>query len=213
MLNTFQFRAYPNMEQQNIFSQHFGCVRKVYNLFLGEHKQAYEAEKTPWNRYMYQAKLPELKQQFPYLKDINSQSLQVAVQNLDKGYKSFFAQRANYPRFKSKHHKQSFCVPQNAKIDFDNGLVFIPKLKTGIRCKLHRKFEGTIKQATITKTQNGEYYISITMEQPDVVEQMQQTLDAATAIGIDVGLLSFLTLDTPASMYLYYHDKAKMSIF
>lgn len=194
MLSAYEYRAYPSMGQRNVFSQHFGCVRKVYNLFLGEHKQAYETEKTPWNRYMYQAKLPELKQQFPYLKDINSQSLQVAVQNLDKGYKSFFARRAKHPRFKSKHHKQSFCVPQNTKVDFERGLVFIPKLKTGIRCKLHRKFEGIIKQATISMTQGGEYYISILVETPDIVEQMQQTLDAATAIGIDVGLLSFLTL-------------------
>ena len=194
MLKAFEYRLCPNAKHRDAFAQHFGCVRKVYNHFLGEHKKAYEAEKTSWNFYEYKRKLPTLKQELLYLKDVNSQSLQAAVQNLDKGYKSFFAKRTGYPKFKSRHHKQSFCVPQNTKVDFEQGLVFIPKLKTGIKCKFHRRFEGTIKQSTISKTQNGEYYISITVEEPDTVQKMQQTLDAATAIGIDVGLLSFLTL-------------------
>lgn len=190
----YQFRLCPNAMHEEFFAQHFGCTRKVYNHVLGKHKQAYKDTQKAWNFYEYKRELPELKVQFPYLKDINSQSLQAAVQNLDKAYKSFFARTAKHPRFKSKHRKQSFCVPQNTKVDFDRGLVFIPKLKTGIKCRFHRRFEGTIKQATITKTQNGEYYISITVEEPDIVHKMQQTLDAATAIGIDVGLLSFLTL-------------------
>jgi putative transposase len=194
MLNTYQFRAYPNTGHKEFIAQHFGCTRKVYNHFLGKHEQDYKDSQKPWNFYEYKRELPVLKEQFPFLKDVNSQSLQAAVQNLDKAYKSFFARRAKHPRFKSKHHRQSFCVPQNTKVDFERGLVFIPKLKTGIRCKFHRRFEGTIKQTTLTKTQNGEYYISITVEEPDTVQKMQHTLDEAKAVGIDVGLLSFLTL-------------------
>jgi len=194
MLNTYQFRAYPNTGHKEFIAQHFGCTRKVYNHFLGEHEQDYKDSQKPWNFYEYKRELPALKEQFPFLKEVNSQSLQAAVQNLDRAYKSFFARRTKYPRFKSKHHKQSFCVPQNTKVDFDNGLVFIPKLKTGIKCRFHRRFEGTIKQTTITKTQNGEYYISITVEEPDTIQKMQHTLDEAKAVGIDVGLLSFLTL-------------------
>lgn len=190
---SYKYRLYPNKAQKEFLAQHFGCVRKIYNHFLSESGSDYQNYDQPWNRYRYQRQLPALKQQFAYLSDVNSQSLQVSLQNLDKAFKAFFKKRADYPQFKSKHYEQSFCIPQSTTVDFEAKTIFIPKLKTGIRCELHRAFEGQIKSSTITKNCQGQYYISITVER-DIEQEIVSTLDAAKAIGIDVGLESFLTM-------------------
>ena len=194
ILLAYKYRLYPNKKQKINFAQHFGCVRMIYNYFLNKQKQAYQTTKAPWNRFFYQAQIPELKKQLPYLKNVNSQSLQFSVQNLDKAYKNFFRHQMGEPCFKLKHHEQSFCVPQNVKVDFQKKQIFIPKLQTGINCKIHRIFNGEIKQATVIKTKTEKYYISIVVEQPDIAECLRVKLNEMPAIGIDVGLLSFLTL-------------------
>jgi len=189
----YKYRLYPNKEQKEFLAKHFGCVRKIYNHFLGEHEQAYKDSKKPWNFYEYKRELPVLKEQFPFLSEINSQSLQDSLGNLDRAYKNFFEHRAKKPSFKSKWYDQACGIPQNAKVDFENGLVFVPKLKSGIKCEFHRRFEGNIKHATLMKNRQGQYFISLTIER-DIMLEIQKTFEQAKAIGIDVGLESFLTI-------------------
>src|SRR3954454_14296630 len=44
-------------------------------------------------------------------------SLQQSLQNLACAFDGFFARRAKYPRFKSKHGRQSIQCPQRVKLD------------------------------------------------------------------------------------------------
>lgn len=41
----YKFRIYPNVEQQVLLAKTFGCVRLVYNHFLGVKTKCYEEEK------------------------------------------------------------------------------------------------------------------------------------------------------------------------
>ncbi|MDJ0774894.1 MAG: hypothetical protein QNJ49_15950 [Mastigocoleus sp. MO_167.B18] len=78
--------------------------------------------------------------------------------NLGVAFNNFFERRARYPRFKSKHGKQSIQYPQNVKgLDNCLKLPMIGDLKT----IFHREIEGKIKTVTVSKNQSGQYYAAI----------------------------------------------------
>ena len=79
--------------------------------------------------------------------------MQDSLKNLDKAYKNFFKHKSGFPKFKSKHITNSFCVPQNVKVCNDG--LNIPKFKEPIKMIVDRKFKGEIRQCTISKTSEG----------------------------------------------------------
>jgi len=183
---TYRFELRPNVEQRILLAKHFGCVRYVYNNFLGQRKEQYKETGKSDNYYKQAPKLTKLKKQqdTSWLKEVNSQSLQHALKNLDKAYKNFFEKRADYPRFKSKKAKQSFHIPQN--VDLLGSKLYIPKFKTGIKAIIHRPIKGQIRNATITKTTTGKYFVSILC-----LEEYTPLPKTVKSIGIDLGLKNF----------------------
>ena len=60
---TYRFQLRPTQEQKVLLDKHFGCVRFVYNHFLNDRKEQYQANKRSDN-YCAQAKtLTGLKKQ------------------------------------------------------------------------------------------------------------------------------------------------------
>jgi putative transposase len=166
----------------------------VFNRFLNERKEKYLNEKTSLNYYDNARTLTELKKEedFDWLKEVNSQSLQASIRNLDIAYKNFFNKQNKFPRFKSKYDRQSFKVPQNVIVE-GNKLV-IPKFKEGIKLNLHRQMEGEPLFATISKSTTGKYYVSITCE----IEY--KTFDkTGKSIGIDTGIKELAILSDGSS--------------
>src|SRR5690606_30793843 len=137
-----RYRLYPSNSQKELIHKHCGSARFVYNLALETKNMAYIGSKVNLSRYDLQKQLVKLKKELPWLKEVNSQSLQVALLDLDTSYNSFF-KGAGFPKFKKKLNKGSFNVPQNV-IVFDRQLI-IPKFKEGIKINLHRKLEGVVK--------------------------------------------------------------------
>lgn len=189
----YSFRLYPNKQQENIFAQHFGSCRFVYNHFLRQRIDFFTANKECEKKgltYNDTSKmLTELKKQTEtvWLKEINSQSLQQSLRQLDVAYNNFFNKRTKFPKFKKKLNKQSFLVSQNFKIDVENNLLYIPKC-TPIKIVLHRTTEGIIKSVNISRTPSGKYFASILCE----VEKTIKPKSEGSQIGIDLGLKSFL---------------------
>jgi putative transposase len=180
---SYKFRIEPTSEQIVLLSKHFGACRFVFNKFLHERKEKYLNEKTSLNYYDNARTLTDLKKEedFDWLKEINSQSLQSAIRNLDSAYKNFFNKQNKFPRFKSKYDKQSFKIPQNVLIN--EGKLIIPKFKEGIKINLHRKIDGEILFATITKSTTGKYYVSITCE-----VNYKPFDKTGSKVGIDTGI-------------------------
>jgi putative transposase len=180
---SYKFRIEPTSEQIVLLSKHFGACRFVFNRFLHERKEKYLNEKTSLNYYDNTRTLTDLKKEedFDWLKEINSQSLQSAIRNLDSAYKNFFNKQNKFPRFKSKYNKQSFKIPQNTLIN--EGKLVIPKFKEGIKINLHREIEGEILFATITKSTTGKYYVSITCE-----VNYKPFDKTGSKVGIDTGI-------------------------
>jgi putative transposase len=186
MLRTYKYKIKPNDEQIVLLNKHFGSIRFIYNYFLNERKTEYETNKNSINYYDNAKSLTELKKQDDYiwLKEINSQSLQDSLKNLETAYKNFFRFNKGFPRFKSKHGKNSFTVPQFVKLNKNE--LSIPKFKEPIKVIIDRTFNGLIKQCTISKTSTNEYFISILVETDYI--KLEKT---GKQVGIDLGIKDF----------------------
>ena len=189
---TYRFRLYPNKEQIELLSKHFGCSRLVYNYFLDQRKEQYRLTGKSDNYYAQAKALTEMKkhEETAWLNDVNSQTLQFALRSLDAAYTNFFKKRAKFPKFKSKHSKNSFTVPQFASVA--GNILFIPKFKEGIKCHVHREIKGKIGKVTITKTPSGKYFVSVFTEE----EYITPIEKSGKSVGIDLGLKNlFITSD------------------
>ena len=192
----YKYRLYPNEEQKVLIAKHLGSCRFIYNYALDKKVRAYQTDKTNLSRFDIQADLPKMKksEEYCWLKEVNSLSLQASLANLDSAYTKFFREHKGFPRFKSKKDgKQSFSIPQNTRVDFENCRIFIPKFKGGIKTKFHRTFEGIVKSSTISRTATGKYFVSILVEvnEPDV--PMKPICENKT-VGIDLGIKTFAVL-------------------
>jgi len=205
MLKAYRYRIYPNKEQRMFFAKTFGCVRFVYNKMLSKKIEALK------NKQPLPAITPaKYKEEFPFLKEVDSLALANAQLNLEKAFKNHFKnpQHYGFPKFKKKKDKQAYTtnnVNNNIKIDFENGILYFPKIKDGIKIKIHRKFDGKIKSATITKTPNGNYYVSILVEVEDVKNKTKQSKNKCC--GIDLGLKEFAIITDDTGTYKIDHPK------
>lgn len=119
-----------------------------------------------------------------WLKEVNSQTLQVALRNVDTAYKNFFKLHRGFPNFKSKKSKNSFSVPQNCSVD--EWKIYIPKFREGIAYFKDRKVKGVVRSMSLTLTPSGKYFVSIL-----TAEQYKPLAKINKSVGIDLGLKDF----------------------
>lgn len=190
MLKAFKYRLNPTEEQKVLLNKHIGASRFVYNLALETKQMAYVGNKHNLSCFELHSQLTALKEELPWLREINSQSLQQSITNLDKAYTSFFKGQNSFPKFKKKSSSGSFNLPQ--RITIEDGKLIIPKFtkKNGIDIVLHRPLKGEIRQATISKTPTGKYFVSILCETGEK-NKAKPKISEETTIGIDLGIKDF----------------------
>lgn len=185
----FKFRIYPDSEQRAKLATQFGCSRFVYNHYRAAREGYYQDTGTGLTYNDCATDLTEqLKVDYPWLKEADSQAMQQVLMDLDKAYKNFFEGRADYPNFKRKFDKQSIRYPQRFKVE--GGHIYLPKVGW-VKAVLHRKIEGRMKNATVSKTKTGKYFVAIQCE----VEHTQPEQNT-NKVGIDLGLTTFATFST-----------------
>ena len=189
MLKANKYRIYPTQEQKDQMQKIFGQVRFVYNLGLETKISAYTGNKKNVDMFDLVKQIKELKDtECPWLKESPSQSLQMSVRNLDNAYTNFF--RGNgFPKFKNKHGKQSFQLPQGISLSDNNKQIFIPKLKF-VDIDLHRTFKGIIKTVTVSKSITNKYYVSILVENNITIPE-KKLIKIETSVGLDLGIKDF----------------------
>src|SRR5499426_4268887 len=105
----YKYRFFPTESQKHQLARTFGCARFVWNQALELRSETYkQTKKSPsyaqtTNALTQWKKEPEK----AFLKEVSSVVLQQSLRNLDAAFQNFFDKRAKYPRFKSKHDKQS----------------------------------------------------------------------------------------------------------
>ncbi len=186
----YKYRFYPTDEQACNLAQTFGCCRFVYNWALATRKHVYFEHKKNLSTNKLSAALTELKKQegTAWLAEVSSVPLQQSLRHLDKAYKNFFAGRAEYPVFKSKHKEQGATYVGDA-FTWDGEHLRLAKQKEPLNIIWSRPLpEGVrLSSVTITKDRAGRYFVSI------LVEEGIGTLPMINkAVGIDLGLKSLL---------------------
>ena len=103
---------------------------------------------------------------------------------MHKAYENFYKHKGGYPNYKSKRDKQAFKIAQPKTFHIKDNKLYIPKLKSGIKCKVSKELIGEPCFATITKIKSGKYFVSITVKQ----DNYQPYLHTNKAVGLDLGI-------------------------
>ncbi|MBN3910348.1 MAG: IS200/IS605 family element transposase accessory protein TnpB [Nostoc sp. NMS1] len=198
-----QVRLYPSLEQEIQLAQTFGCARWWWNYALNKSIETYKETGKGLSRVALNAFLPVLKkaEDTVWLSDCYSQVLQTTTLNLTTAYKNFFEKRAGFPKFKSKHGKQSIQYPQNVKIV--DGFVLLPGNIGIVKAKIHRAIEGKVKTVTVSKTPSGKYLASILTE----IEGENPVISEGKIYGIDLGLKHFAVVTDGVHVSKYDNPK------
>lgn len=176
-------KLYPNQIQQKQLDKAFGCNRWVYNHLITIQQKKYHRTGKGLSGYDMQSYLPKIKKQYPWLKEANSQSLQIVCHNLADAYNKFFRKQGGYPTFKKKNSKQSFsCITSTELLD---NKIKLPKIGL-ITFRGGDKPQGRQKTITISKDATG-YYASILFENKQDIKQEE----VKSLVGIDVGIKDF----------------------
>jgi putative transposase len=192
MLKAYRYSLRPNRDQIDLLNKHFGHTRHVYNWALGLRQKHYaETGQTLSMKVFFDGLVTDKRGDKPWLGEVNSQSLQMALRNLDTAYTNFFEGRAKLPKFKSrKDGWQSFHCPQFVMVDFAAGRIKLPKISP-IRAFLHREFDGRIKTVTIKRSPTGHYFASVLVDDGLNLPAAQPVTFGET-IGLDVGINHYL---------------------
>ena len=191
MLRAYKYRIHPTKEQEELLAKNFGCCRYIYNYYLDKKINAYNESKKTISYVECANNLKEMKAYLPWLKEVDSISLQQSLKDLDKAYQNFF-KGSGFPKFKSKHnHFRSYRTQMvNNNIQLEGTCIKLPKLGW-IDFIKSRDVEGTIQNVTVSKTNTGKYFVSICCE-----TEIAQLPKANGKIGIDVGIKTFCSIST-----------------
>ena len=180
----YKFRLYPNDKQKEYFAKCFGCARFIYNKMLTDKIEYYQ--KTGETLVTYPS---DYKDEFPFLKEVDSNILAQEYLHLDRAYKNFFRNK-NFgsPKFKSKknNYRTFNTINQNNLIQIiDNKYLKLPKSKNFglIKVRISQPIRGSIKTVTISQVPSGNYYVSM-----NVAIWYQSLPKTDRVIGIDLGI-------------------------
>ncbi len=183
----FKYRLKPTKEQEQMLLQHGGNARFVWNTFLKTNIDLYKETGKFKFYHELAVSLPKLKQEYPFLTESFSQSLQMVARQFDRALKDSFKKEKGFPSFKKKAMlNDSFACPQKWRLG--KGFVFIPKIGE-VQWIKHRPLQGLPKSITIS--QDGDkWYCSVLCE----YEMEEQEKKTSNIIGCDLGLKEFATL-------------------
>ncbi|MFZ3166002.1 MAG: transposase [Candidatus Methanoperedens sp.] len=197
MRKTFQFRIYPNKNQEVILNRTLSTCRRLYNDSLAERKKQAELNqlkqqfdvfpwgKSKWLNYYDQANSLSVSKT-DFQKDVFFQVLQNVLKRVDRSFKNFF-NGFGYPRFQGRDKYNSITYPQSG-FGLKDGKLNLSKIGN-IKIILHREIEGMIKTCTIKKDID-QWYVSFSCD----IDIPIIPVEVKTETGIDVGLSSLITL-------------------
>lgn len=190
----YKYRVYPTKEQRRFLAQTFGCARYVWNWALEHRTNAYHDEGESLGFAAMCKRLTKLKKEEDkkWLKDPSSVVLQQSLRNQEQAFTNFFEGRAGYPSFKRKHGTQTARHTKAAfSYDADTRTLSLAKMPGTLKVNWSRELRGEPTAVTISKDPAGWYHVSIEFKAP-----VQDKPTTGKAVGVDVGLESYITLST-----------------
>ncbi|MGI5160941.1 RNA-guided endonuclease InsQ/TnpB family protein [Microbispora sp. CA-102843] len=198
MRTAYKVRVYPTAEQAAVLNRTFGCVRLAWNTVLAWRQARYRDEGVTTSYAQTDRYLTELKRDGDrdFLYEVSSVPLQQTLRHQHTAFVNFFAGRARYPRFKSRHSRQSATYTRSA-FRWRDGRLHLAKMNDPIAFvwSWPEVDPATINPATVTisRDPDGRWYASIAIETATGPEPLPAT---GTAVGIDLGVADFAVLST-----------------
>jgi IS605 OrfB family transposase len=172
------------------------CNRFVWNKALAlqtsrlERHEKKDRKLLTYNELACFLKLWKHSNEWFFLKDTPSQTLQQTLKDLERAIKDAFDRRQplkKFPVFKRKHETKGFRFPQSIKVNCNE--VFIPKIGW-VKFRNSRKLEGELKNMTVSE-RCGKWYVSIQVE-VEVDSKIHE--HPLKNVGIDLGIKKTITL-------------------
>ena len=227
----YQYRLRPTKEQIAKFDRWIDMLRYQYNYLLANRFNWYEWNRTPVNACPLVCHLPELREQpdyysqkrslvqlkreRPWYGELHAHVLQDCVKRVDLAFKRYLkgdcnGKRSGKPRFKGKGRYRSFTFPSLGKSPMNGNVLTLPKFGD-VKLVLHRPIpDGFRIKTAIVSRKAGGWYVTLTI-QDDTVPTVIPKDDAVSAVGIDMGLKSFLVKSdgTEVAISQYYRKAQK----
>src|SRR5437588_11575999 len=195
-MRTFEYRLFVKKEQSRKLMACLAESRTMYNGMLDTVKAQYEQDGTFPRKYDLEAAFKGEGEHVP------ATTVQMLADRLTKSLKRFLAAKKHgipdvgFPRFKTPNRWHSIQLRQYGKdcyLHEDKKHLIVPaKLGKSIKIKMHRPIEGTPKTVHLVLRADNHWYALIVCETPPQTDHTPSTCQHP-AIGIDVGLKSFLT--------------------
>ena len=190
----YNYRLYPNKEQEQFFQNSCGAARFTYNHFLDLNIKHYK-ETGKFIFYMDMCKMiTQMKRnpEYKWFSEVSLGCLRFGIFNLDKALKNCFKRGSGFPKFKKKDElSDRYGEAQNIRTE--NGFIKISKISL-VKHDNHRPMPSAIKNVVIKK-QGTKWFVSCLVE-----KQESMPVDVKSAVGIDVGIKEFATLSTGESV-------------
>src|SRR5215475_3637345 len=187
----FKYRFFPSDEQTVQLTRTFGCARYVYNQALEFRSKSWQQENRSVGYHETASRLTEWKKEpeKDFLSEVSSVVLQQSLLNLDSAFTNFFEKRAQYPKFKSRRHRQSARYATNA-FTYREGRITLAKQSEPLNISWSRPLpdDAKIINLTVSRDTSGRYFVSV------LIETDPKPLEKAEAeTGIDVGVKTLAT--------------------
>lgn len=212
MRKAYKFRLFTNRSQEQALNAILEQHRRLYNLALRERRDVYKAQERSVSYGEQSGRFRESRKVLPSFAVLNFSSAQATLRRLDKAFKAFFRRCSSgdapgYPRYKPEGRFRTVEFPSygdGCRLK-DNGRLYLQHIGH-IKVKQHRPIEGTIKTVSV-KRSCGKWYVIFSCDLGDAPEV---TADSP-AVGIDLGLKSFLVTSDGASVEppRYYRKASK----
>lgn len=190
---SYKIRIYPNPFQKELIEKTLGCVRQVYNDFLSMCIEKYADDPTyTIKKYELIKMLPEYKETFPYLKEVDSIALQQTILHLHSAYINFFRHNAEFPKFKKKKNDHGYITMNiHSSVRLIGNDIQIPKIGR-VRCRCSFDIPDDFSFVTVSVSKTGmRYFVTLIGEEENsFVEEIERALDPNNSIGLDFSMSS-----------------------
>src|SRR5690348_6349864 len=202
----YRYRFYPTLEQADLLNRTFGCVRYVYNRALAERSRAWTQEQKRVTFAQTCRMLTEWKAEpeRAWLREVSNVALQQGLQHLQAAFVNFWGKRASYPQFKSRRKSRASATFTTSGFRWRDGKLWLAKIDAPLDIRWSRPLPEGAEPSTVTVSRDaaGRWFVSLLVE-----ETIEPHPAADTAVGIDAGITSLLTLSTGEKIANPRHER------
>lgn len=201
----YKIRIYPTPEQEKRFYDHIHGCRFLWNQFIAIHNERHANGEQFLSLYDMNKLIPELKEKYPWLNDVDNGSLQKVSGMVSRAFDKFFEKKARHPTFHSKKDSKHTYPVRDDRFYILKDYMQIPSIghvkyasddyDFPYETYTHRTYK--ICNVRVTKILHNNKWV-VTFN----IERESQTLPLNDyTMGIDLGLVKLATVKTENSTY------------